>query len=180
MGGKTFLPQRQQSNTTKWLEERKNGGEGMVISCYLKYTKRERRWEKVLTRSFIHARNILFGYLETHKVTKQFILQGHTVHSQKDFKEEDHHRNVRPILYDYYYHYTSCNMHLHTHGNLLIHILKGNEIPTHIFGKILNACGYLNLECIYKKLRVLLPWDRSTCHRRLSCNFVVDFRIIWH
>ena len=68
----------------------------------------------------------------------------------------------------------------YTHGNTLIHILKDNKIPTHIFGRILNACGYLNVECIYKKLRVLLPWDRSTCHRRLSCNFVVDFRIIWH
>ena len=132
MGGKTFLPQRQQSNTTKWLEERKNGGEGMVISCYLKYTKRERRWEKVLTRSFIHARNILFGYLETHKVTKQFIPQGHTVHSQKDFKEEDHHRNVRPILYDYYYHYTSCNMHLHTWKHTNTHTQRQQDTDTYI------------------------------------------------
>ena len=112
----------------------------------LKVNDRRNVGGKLLTRCF-YMPGIFSSYIRRWNLegNKIFRSQGHTLHPQRTLRRRPP-QNVRPILYDYYYHYSSCNMHANTHTQINTHTqVRANTY----FSKSWNACGCLNVEHTY-------------------------------
>ena len=139
----------------------------------LKVNDRRNVGGKPLTRCF-YMPGIFSSYIRRWNLegNKIFRIQGHTLHPQRTLRRRPP-QNVRPILYDYYYHYSSCNMHANTQTQINTHTqVRANTY----FSKSWNACGCLNIKrtfsCAYGS-------TSSGFIHMSQCNMVLRI-LLWH